>query len=98
LESEAAYIALISSRHRAALVLDYVVATGVPPEKLKRVWAPAGLDLGAATPEEIALSVMSQMVALRRGGTVLALKDKESAERAGDESKLITQCDVGAAI
>ena len=66
IEAEAAYIALISSRHRASLVLDYVVANGVPPEKLMRVWAPAGLDLGAATPEEIALSIVSQMVALRR--------------------------------
>lgn len=74
LESQAAYIALVSSRHRAALVLDYLAATGIPPEQLARVWAPAGLDIGAATPEEIALSIISQMVALRRGGGVQPLK------------------------
>jgi xanthine dehydrogenase accessory factor len=48
---------------------------GTSPEQLKRVWAPAGVDIGAATPEEIALSIMSQMVAHRRGAPVEALKD-----------------------
>jgi xanthine/CO dehydrogenase XdhC/CoxF family maturation factor len=46
---------------------------GLPEEKIATVRAPAGLALGASTPEEIALSVMSQMVALRRGGSVTAL-------------------------
>jgi xanthine dehydrogenase accessory factor len=78
LEGSAAYVALIASRHRAKLVLDYVAAAGVAPEKIAAVWAPAGLDLGAATPEEIALSVMSQIVALRRGGSVVPLRLKES--------------------
>ena len=77
LSTEAAYIALISSRHRARLVLDYLAALGVDPEKLVRVWAPAGLDLGAATPEEIALSVMSQIVALRRGASGLPFERGE---------------------
>jgi len=66
LESEAPYIALIASRFRAGLVLDYLAASGIPREKLARVSAPAGLDLGASTPEEIALSIMAQIVALRR--------------------------------
>jgi xanthine dehydrogenase accessory factor len=97
IEAGAAYIALISSRHRAALVLDYVVANGVAPEKLARVWAPAGLDLGAATPEEIALSIVSQMVALRRGGSGEHLKLKAAAG-AGELSKVVTECDVPAAV
>lgn len=93
IEADAAYIALISSHHRASIVLDYVIANGVAPEKLKRVWAPAGLDLGAATPEEIALSVVSQMVALRRGGSggPLMLQTAPSAE--DERSKIITECD-----
>jgi xanthine dehydrogenase accessory factor len=73
LEGNAAYVALIASRHRAKLVLEYLRMEGVPDEKIATVWAPAGLDLGAATPQEIALSVMSQMVALRRGGTAGSL-------------------------
>jgi len=99
IEADAAYIALISSRHRASLVLDYVVANGVAPEKLNRVWAPAGLDLGAATPEEIALSIVSQMVALRRGGSGEPLKLKPAVAAPGadsddEHSKIITECDV----
>jgi len=80
-------------------VLDYLAATGIPAGKLERVWAPAGLDLGATSPEEIALSIMSQIVALRRGGSVQALKDKESRNPGVEESgspadKVISKCDV----
>jgi xanthine dehydrogenase accessory factor len=67
-EGNAAYIALIASRHRAGLVLEYLRAEGIGEEKIATVFAPAGLHLGASTPEEIALSVISQMVSLRRGG------------------------------
>lgn len=68
LEGNAAYVALIASHHRAGLVLDYLRREGVSEEKIATVYAPAGLYLGASTPEEIALSVICQMVALRRGG------------------------------
>jgi xanthine dehydrogenase accessory factor len=92
LEGNAAYVALIASRHRAKLVLDYLLATGVPPEKVEKVWAPAGLDLGAATPEEIALSIVSQMVALRRGGSANSLKDLSEDAENSTADKVIHQC------
>jgi len=66
--SPAAYIALIASNKRSLLVLDYLREEGVAEEQLARVHAPAGLDLGAQTPEEIALSVLSEIVMHRRGG------------------------------
>jgi xanthine dehydrogenase accessory factor len=96
LEGDAAYVALVASQHRAKLVLDYLDAEGVREEKLARIHAPAGLDLGATTPEEIALSIISQIVALRRGGTTQASRRKETntdhdANRAAD--KVISQCD-----
>jgi xanthine dehydrogenase accessory factor len=94
LEGEAAYVALIASHHRARLVLDYLAAEGVPSNKMARIFAPAGLDLGAATPEEIALSIVSQMVALRRGGSSRALHLTELDMPESDASeKIITQCD-----
>ena len=99
LDGEAAYVALIASAHRSRLVLDYLLAEGISPEKVDRVLAPAGLDLGAAGPEEIALSIMSQIVALRRGGTAIAHKDivqttdAEPASTAKTD-KTIRQCDV----
>jgi len=100
LEGEAAYVALIASAHRSRLVLDYLLAEGIAAEKLSAVWAPAGLDLGAAGPEEIALSVMSQIIALRRGGNATSLKEKlasgidTTAEKSAVADKVIHQCDV----
>jgi xanthine dehydrogenase accessory factor len=99
LEGQAAYVALIASAHRSKLVLDYLRLEGVAQEKIDTVWAPAGLDLGAATPEEIALSIMSQIVALRRGGKNTPLKREAAPETAGDsdaapEKVVIRKCDV----
>jgi xanthine dehydrogenase accessory factor len=68
LQSEAFYIALVSSRKRAKLVLKRLEQEGFPETSLIKVRAPAGLDLGAKLPEEIALSIVSEMVLVRRGG------------------------------
>jgi len=99
LEGEAAYVALVASAHRSRLVLDYLLAEGIPAGKVERVWAPAGLDLGAATPEEIALSIMSQMVSVRRGSSVKPLKRSPHAEATASgeataaADKVIRQCE-----
>jgi xanthine dehydrogenase accessory factor len=97
LQAEAAYVALIASHHRAKLILDYLAAEGVSAERIARIFAPAGFDLGAATPEEIALSILSQIVAVRRGGTGRAL-DRNRAnldlEQSRAADKVITHCDV----
>lgn len=95
LEGHAAYIALIASRHRANLVLEYLRTEGIPEEKIATVWAPAGLNLGAATPEEIALSIISQMVALRRGGSTAQLNQQEleMPMRLSGTDAVIQQCE-----
>jgi len=94
LASEAGYIALVASEHRSRIVFDYVIAAGVPAEKLERVWAPAGLDIGAATPEEIALSVISQMVAVRRGKGTVPTKGTRVALAGDEPAVVIRQCDL----
>ena len=68
LHSEAAYIGLVASRHRASLVFERLRGEGFSPERLARVRAPAGLTIGAKTPQEIALSIVAEMVSLRRQG------------------------------
>jgi len=95
LQSDAAYIALIASSHRAGLVLDYLHAEGLPKEKLDRVWAPAGLDLGATTPEEIALSVISQIVLVRRGGSGKSMKEAHQRPATQEDSSapVIRRCE-----
>jgi xanthine dehydrogenase accessory factor len=68
LRSQVRYIALIASRKRSKLVLDYLRKQGFGEDELSKVYAPAGLDFHARTPEEIALSALSEIVMLRRGG------------------------------
>jgi xanthine dehydrogenase accessory factor len=61
-----AYLGVIASRKRFAELGDALAARGVPRSVLDGIVAPAGLDIGARTPEEIALSVMAQIVQQRR--------------------------------
>lgn len=76
LASPVRYIALIASRKRSRLVLDYLRHEGLGEPELTRVMAPSGLDLGARTPEEIALCVMSEIVLVRRGGSGVRMRDR----------------------
>ena len=66
LRGEPAYVGVIASRKRFDQVRETLIACGVPRAELERVRAPAGLDIGARAPEEIALSVMAQIVQERR--------------------------------
>ncbi len=87
LRSPARYIAIIASRKRSGLVLDYLREQGFGEEEIARIRAPAGLDLGARTPEEIALSVVSEIVMLRRGGSggpMRGTADVRRGAKAGD--------------
>jgi xanthine dehydrogenase accessory factor len=65
-----AYLGLVASRRRAEAVLGYLVERGVAAEQLARVHAPAGLDLGETTHEEIAVAVLAELVKLRAAGAV----------------------------
>ena len=75
LKSEAAYIALIASRKRSRLVMDYLRNKKFSEDDIKRVMAPCGLDIGARTPAEIALSVISEIVLVRRQASGVRMRD-----------------------
>ncbi|GIU75357.1 MAG: xanthine dehydrogenase accessory factor [Bryobacteraceae bacterium] len=62
----AAYVAMIGSRRKVISVVRELVREGMDPEQFRRVHAPMGLDIGAVTPEEIAVSVAAEMIAVRR--------------------------------
>ena len=68
LKTSAAYIGMIASRRRAALVFNQVLKKGVSQKELKRVYSPVGLDIGADTPEEIAISILGEIIKIRRLG------------------------------
>ena len=61
-----AYLGVIASPKRFAQLRDALLARGVARESIERIAAPAGLDIGARTPEEIAVSIMAQIVERRR--------------------------------
>ncbi|HEY6806833.1 MAG TPA: XdhC family protein [Pyrinomonadaceae bacterium] len=62
------YIGLIGSKRRTNIVLENLRRHGVSDERLKSIRAPIGLDLGAVSPEEVALAIIAEIVAERRGG------------------------------
>ncbi len=66
LKTDVGYIALIASRKRTGLVIDYLRDAGFQQNDIGRIRAPAGIELGARTAEEIALSVISEVVLIRR--------------------------------
>ena len=67
LEVGVPYIGLVASRKRGAGVLAELSADGVPKEQLALIDVPAGIDIGARAPSEIALSILASIVAVRRG-------------------------------
>jgi len=67
--TRARYIGMIGSQTKALLTLTALRDRGVPAEALKRVRSPMGLDIGAESPEEIAISILAEMIRERRGAT-----------------------------
>lgn len=75
LKTEAAYIGAIGSRKTHAARFERMANWGVTPEQLQRVYAPIGLDLGGRTPEETALSVIAEVVAVKNGRSGASLRN-----------------------
>jgi len=75
----AGYVGLVASRRRADAVLGYLRARGLSDDALRRVKAPAGLDIGALTPEEIAVSIMAEIIQVRRGRDAVPLAQTAAA-------------------
>jgi xanthine dehydrogenase accessory factor len=67
LSVDADYVAFVGSRRKADALRKTLAERGIAPERLAKLKAPAGLDLGAITPDEIAVSIIAEIVAVRRG-------------------------------
>lgn len=61
------YLGVIGSRAKVAKLVERAVEEGLPGDWLRGVHAPVGLDIGAVTPEEIAISILAELIAVRRG-------------------------------
>jgi xanthine dehydrogenase accessory factor len=72
LPKEAAYVGLIGSRRRVGFVLQWLEEKGFSKKLLKSVYTPIGIPVGAESPQEIALSIVSELVCVRRKGNAQA--------------------------
>lgn len=97
IESKAAYVGMIGSPNKVKHIFKDLLKEGISRERVAQVHAPIGLDLGAETPDEIALSIAAEMVMLRRGGTGTPLKTMyqllEDAEQMPADSDLVSARD-----
>ena len=74
INSDAVYVAFVASKTKAGKVLEFLKSRGVSAEKISRVKAPAGLDLGATSPEEIAVSMLAEIVQMRASAAKASAK------------------------
>ena len=66
LNARARYLGMIGSRRKTISIYKELEKEGIPAEKFKDVHAPVGLEIGAVTPEEIAVAIVAEMIAVRR--------------------------------
>jgi len=79
--SAAAYVGMIGSKRRVGAVLQHLIDEGLDEEAVRRVHTPIGLDIGAETPEEIAVAIMAEVVQVRRGGSGRPMREVKKARR-----------------
>jgi Xanthine and CO dehydrogenases maturation factor, XdhC/CoxF family len=75
INSGAAYIGMIGSKRKAALIKEKLEQEGVAREKLQNIYAPVGLDIGSETPEEIAVSVLAEIMKVKNGKTGQSMRE-----------------------
>ncbi len=81
INSKAGYIGMIGSRRRSRFVLEEMLKDGYERERVAAVHAPIGIDIRAETPEEIAVSIISEIISVRRGGTARTLSGRSVLPR-----------------
>ena len=67
ISSPVRYIGMIGSRHKCQTILEHLRTDGFTEDALARVYAPIGLDLGGTTPQEIAVAILAEVIAVQRG-------------------------------
>ncbi len=80
-DSPAAYVGMIGSRRRVSTVLKHLIDDGADPEAVARVHTPIGLHIGAETPEEIAVSIMAEVIQVRRGASGRSMREMKGVRR-----------------
>jgi xanthine dehydrogenase accessory factor len=97
-QTRARYIGMIGSKRKVIGIFKTLQQEGVPPHLFDRVHAPIGLDIGAVTPEEIAVAITAELIAIRRHAETKLphmswFQGKETGNTVSEESKARTCCD-----
>jgi xanthine dehydrogenase accessory factor len=86
---QAVHVSCVCSARKAGVLKDHLCAEGLDPERVAAISAPAGYPIAAKTPEEIALSVLAALIAIRRGGVVQQpLRDEPVRDQPGRLERL----------
>lgn len=65
LRQQVSYLGMIGSRRKRTMIYNALIKDGFPPESLATIHSPIGLDIGAETPEEIAIAIVAELIAVR---------------------------------
>ena len=74
MHTKASYIGLVGSKRKAVLIFEKLISRGFTEKQIKNIKSPIGIDIGARTPEEIAISIISEILSFRLGGTGNSMK------------------------
>jgi xanthine dehydrogenase accessory factor len=77
LRTNARYISFIASHAKARKIIGFLATKGMPAETLRRIKAPAGLQIGTSSSQEIAISILAEIIQMKKGGTVQAARQRE---------------------
>jgi xanthine dehydrogenase accessory factor len=88
LNSHAHHVAFVGSRRKAEVLVQALASAGISADRLALVRAPAGLDIGAITPDEIAFSIVAELIALRRGQTARKIADTATLQADGSAASV----------
>ena len=78
LSTQASYVGLVGSKRKAILIFEKLISEGFSEKQINSVHSPIGLNIGARTPEEIAVSIMSEILSFRFGGPGTSMKLDDS--------------------
>lgn len=87
LPSAATYVGMVGSQRRVASILSYLRESGLSEQQIARLKAPAGLDIGAVTPEEIAASILAELIQARRRGLPDSTRSPEQPAEASEKAQ-----------
>jgi len=94
LEYQVQYLGVIGSRRKIGMLRERMITEGFSDNDINRVYMPIGIDIGAQTPEEIAVSIAAELIKVRRGGKAASMKGGEDKPVISHAAELTTTAEI----